>query len=444
MSAQGIGRTLLMARFLQTAPSAELGGVVQRVGRAEPYDDNLLSMVWERWVEVDLESALHSSDSSAPWEAWAKLKPQAALDAALKESPPEHLEAVLRGIAGSDPALASKTAAQHPELEGHPAQNEIFMGLAKKDPPAAMKAALEISPSMARSQMQSWLREDPEAARAWLRSLTDPGQRRLFEAAALDELTGSDPAAAIRAAASLPLGARQTQIIGEAMAELARQDPAAARAAAGALPTPYARSQALVALAGSLADRDAGAATALISSIDWNLLKDTGPARWEYTGIDGKSVTGSPTDWEEVPQDGKTTRSLLTKLMSSDPARTAETLAALPEASGAPVAAAIGVWAGQQPEAASAWVRDLPAGPARDSGIEGLTAWLTKDSPEPDFPAAVEWARSASPDRQFGILQQTFNAWKQVDPEAARQAIEQEEDLPLTPQQREILILSLP
>ncbi|MES2708624.1 MAG: hypothetical protein V4726_18665 [Verrucomicrobiota bacterium] len=451
LAAKGLDRTLLMARFLQSATSAELGEVIQRTGLAGDWDLHLTAMAWERWVEIDHEAALKYNDTpglryydeAGPWIAWAKQNPQAALEAALKKSPPEHLDAVLRGLAGSDPALARKMMAEYPDLR-RSGQDAVLEGLVKHDPPAAMKAAREMGVSYAQREFQKWLRQDPGAARAWMEGVTDAGERRLLETATLSELTVSNPAAAMREIAGLPLGVRQTRLIANAMSELGRQDPAAARLAAEALPSAYARSQALAVLAGGLASQDAGAAAALIPGIDWNLLKDSQPAAWQYTGPDGKAVSGKPTDWWGNPQDGKATRTLLTKLMSGDPQRTAEALAALPESSRAPVSAAIGAWAGQQPEAASAWVRDLPDGPARDSGIEGLATWLARDSPDPDFPAALEWAQSASPDRRFDILQQTFTAWKRKDPAAARRAAATAmETLPVTAEQREILIRSL-
>lgn len=451
LAAKGIDRMLLMARFLQTATSAEMGGVIQRLASIDNYDSGLLAQIWERWVEIDREAAFHYADSDdaerfsgafGPWTAWAKQNPQAALAAALKESPPDHLEAVVKGLAGSDPALARKIIAEHRDLGQCLAQDEILQGLAKHDPPAAMKAAWEIGSGIAWMELSKWLDRDPEAARAWMQGVTDPGERRLVESVASAELISSDPAGALLKATALPLGVEQTRTIVAAVGELARRDPESARGMAESMPNAYARSQALAALAGSLSTQDPDAARGLIPDIDWNLLKDEKPAEWHYTGPDGKPASGTPTNWSGNPESGKTTQNLLTKLMNSDPQRTAEAFTALPESSGAPISAAIGAWAGLQPEAASAWVRDLPGGPAKDSGIEGLATWLAKDSPEPDYAAALEWAESASPERQLGILQQTLAAWGQKDPAAARAAAAAE-TLPVTPEQRETLLQSL-
>jgi len=77
-----------------------------------------------------------------------------------------------------------------------------------------------------------------------------------------------------------------------------------------------------------------------------------------------------------------------------------------------------GQWARFEPEKAAQWVQSLPAGPARDQALIGLSAsWAEKDPPK-----AAEFAATlpAGDSRSVAMRQAVAN-WVQTDPTAARQ-----------------------
>jgi len=436
-AATGLDRMLLMARFIQTASVEELKEVIDRAEADDSDESTFIDEAWLRWVELDLEGALHHKGPPSEWwalkrpnRAWwafAKLDPQAALARALK-SQPSMLGAVLNSIGQSDPALARRVLAEHPEADdlfyGSHVRSGVKDGMAKYDPADATALALEQGGIDLDSTFNHWMERDPERAQAWMRGLTNPATRRRLEDLAMTQLITNDPAAGLKAALQLPPGRSQASHAVKAISALSSQDPAAARAAAEALASPYTRQLALGALADSMASTDpASAAASLVSYLELASLNRS-------SGV-------------EVA-----TESTLTQLMSTAPEITADALAALATASEpsfgpldsfGPLAKAVQKWAAAQPEAASVWLKNQPPGAARDLGIEGLSEWLLSSSAEPDFAAALAWAGAVSEERQFQYYERTLSAWKKRDPQgaAAKAAVD---TLPIPSETRERLL----
>ncbi|MES2706558.1 MAG: hypothetical protein V4726_08145 [Verrucomicrobiota bacterium] len=430
--ATGLDRMLLMARFIQTATAGELEAAIDRSQDEGGYDQTFSDQLWLRWVELDRDAALKHSPQGSVWWAFAKVDPEAALEVAGKAGP-GMLGNVIFSIAQGDPSRARELLSQHPEVNAEQVNAGIVEGLEHRDAGAAVAFALEKGSGILESKFKIWMSRDPDQAVAWVQSLANPAQRRRMEDMVLAEHIASDPAAGLEEARRLPAGLRQVSRMVDAIGALAREDPAAARAAAGAMPTAPGNQQALAALTRSLTGSDPAAAVAMVSALDWKVLTTSRQSEWSYESADGQSRSSGYGA-------GINADDLVAGLMTADPRATADALAALPAESGAPVSTAVQKWAARQPEAASSWLKDLPAGPARDQGIQGLTNWLVNDNPEPDYAAAFAWAGSASPERQEELFSMTLSNWKHHDPAAAAAAVD---SLPVSGEQKTRLLNQL-
>jgi len=303
--------------------------------------------------------------------------------------------------------------------------NSILEATVGNEPAEAVRLAVEKGLPLDKLAA-SWVKKDAGAVMAYSRQIADPAARMAFLDAGLASLTTTDPAAAFTQAGTLPPGPARSYHLTRSLAALARENQDAARTAIDSLPAGPDRAVALTSLAAALSDRDEAAAVSLLATIRWNDINTGSPAG--RVKDEAAAVNYSPAR-EVIPS--------IQQLMTVAPAATVNTLAALPPHPDIPIAPAIQRWAGLQPEAASLWVRAQPAGPVRDQAIAGLTAWLTRVSPEPDFAAALTWAATASPDLQASLYWQTVAAWKREDRAAALAAARQ---LPLPPDHRARLL----
>ena len=426
-NATGMDRPLRIAIFLQTASSADLALLTARARKEWTYDTSLTDQIWLRWVEIDREAAFKADGTAtAVWWAWAKLDPQAAVAAAAAASP-RNLEEVIRSIGQGDQDAAIQLIAQFPAADTPLVWEGILNGMGKTDRGAAAALALEKNVKLD-EHVGDWVAREPDAAMAWARGLEDPVQRRRVMDLAVKELISSDPRAAMDELERLPAGRSRTERTAEAIAALARTDPAAARAAAGALPNPADRQRALSDLTETLAARDPAAALTILKELSWAI-----PVGWTYKSSKVSS-SGGVSDGQDYQLQS------IRQLMQSAPEATANLLAALPSERKAPVFQAVRQWAGHQPEAASRWIQAMPAGESKDTAISALNHWLTQDSPEPDFAAALAWgAAVSSPEQQFIFMQNTLSNWRNQDWKAARAAVDR---LTLTPGQREQVLLN--
>ncbi len=406
-NATGMDRPLRIALFLQTATSADLAMLIERGKKEWTYDTSLTDQIWLRWVEIDREAAFKADPGGQVvcW-AWAKLDPGAAVAAAAGN--PEHLRSVIRAIGQGDQDAAIRLLSEYPAADTPEVWEGILSGIAKTDRGAAAALALEKNLKL-EEYVGSWVAREPEAALTWARGLEDPVQRRRVMDLAVQELITADPRAALAELERLPAGRSRTERTAEALSALSRTDPAAARAAAESLPNPTDRQRALADLTETLAARDPAAALDILKDLSW---ADSATAVLEHNSI--------------------------RQLMQSAPEATADLLAALPPERAAPISQAIRQWTASQPEAASRWLTGLPAGKVKDNAITGLTQWLTQESPEPDFEAALAWGAAAStPEHQFNSMKQTLSTWQNRDWKSARAAVDR---LHLTPEQRTQLL----
>lgn len=413
-NATGLDRMLLMARFIQNATPAELEEAVSRCDRENIRESTFADQLWLRWVEVDRAGALRHQPRESVWWALAKLDPDDALREAAK-SGAKALTSVIFSIAQGDPARARQLLAEHPEVDAGWVGNGMMDGLMDTDPPAAMALAMRQGGIFADRKFRDWLNRDRDQATDWMRSLTNPAQRRRMEDTVAAELVESDPAEALKAARELPAGLRQFNHSLEAIAALARQDPAAAEAAVEAIPDPASKQRALAAMAGTLVSTDPAAAVALLSKFDWYGLATFKQSSWSWNPKEGGGSSGY--------SGADPTEELMRRFMSAAPEATVSALAALPLSAGFPISEAVGMWAGQQPEAASSWLKELPAGPTKDEAIGGLNQWLLNESPDPDYAASLAWSGAASPGIRESMMRYTLSERKNHDPKAAAAAV---------------------
>ena len=421
-NAAGIERPLRIGIFLKTASSDEIAALVTRAKKEWTYDTSLTDQIWLRWVEIDREAAFKADASgTAVWWAWAKLDPQAALAGAAAN--PRHLEEVIRSIGQGDQEAAIRLLSEHPAADTPLVWEGILNGISKTDRGAAAALALEKNLKLD-EYVGKWVAWEPEAALTWARGLEDPVQRRRVMDLAVQELITADPRAAMAELERLPAGRSRTERTAEAIAALSRTDPAAARAAAGALTNPADRQRALSDLTETLAARDQKTALAILQDLTWS--QET---TWSYQLANGHSSSGisSGPDHQSIRQ-----------LMQTAPEATANALISLPPDRNVPVGQAVRQWAAQQPEAASRWIQAMPTGLAKDRAITGLTQWLTQESPEPDYEAAMAWSGATStPELQFQSAESIISVWQNQDWKAARAAVDR---LSITPEQREQLL----
>lgn len=359
----------------------------------------------------------------AVWWAWAKLDPQAAVAAAAAHASPRILEDVIRSIGQGDHDAAIRFQAEYPAANTPYAWEGILGGIGRTDRGAAAALALEKNLKL-KEYVGSWVAREPEAALAWARGLEDPVQRRRVMDLAVEELITADPRAALTELEQLPAGRSRTERTAEALSALSRTDPAAARAAAESLPNSADRQRALADLTETLAARDPVAALDILKDLSW--ADEAGlQGEWSY-----KSATSSIVG----PLSNGTDHNSVRQLMQSAPERTADLLASLPPERAAPISQAIRQWTSAQPEAASRWLTELPAGTVKDTAITALTRWLAQESPEPDYEAALAWGAAIStPEQQLESMRITLGTWRNQDWKAARAAVDR---LPLTPEQR--------
>lgn len=207
-----------------------------------------------RWVEVDPGAAVafgkrytdrfmkmfgpgHGLDGlvTAPlhavYRSWGRVDPEAALAALAREDPKYRrpMSMVLNAMVGEE--MARAWALAHPELpefadwrmEKHSAGPDL------SDP---AKAAAEFSPKSSHHQAyhiaSAWAKQDPDAAQAWARGLSNPRHHQRAMQAVLDVLLGTDPARARPLIDEMPHGLTRAQVEARYTAGLAKNDPQAA------------------------------------------------------------------------------------------------------------------------------------------------------------------------------------------------------------------------
>ena len=404
-------RLVKMGRFIQTATAAELAAFVTKAGKGT--NQTALGIACMRWLELDPAAALAADKDGQAWWCYGKVNADVAMAAAEKHSK-FAIQAVLVSIAQSDPEKALALSKKYPDGISSSTVLALVDGFSRMDPAAGARYALDNKGSLNRP-LEIWLRQDPRAALAWGEKLEDPKQRQFFMEQVTAKLVTTDPGLALELAIDLKPGKNKIQRLAESMAALGHVDLVAAKAALEKLPDGLERDFAAAAIAGTQA-ADASQTNYALASVDWSRLDEH--FREPVPLTDPLYVA-----WKKSFSD----------LMLVAPEQTTAHIFSLPASNLVSMSMAMRQWASVEPEKASAWLNAQPSGPKKDNGIMGLNRWLTLESAEPDFEAALVWTKAATEKTKSELYRNLFSRWYISSQEQALRALS---TLPVSEEQR--------
>jgi hypothetical protein len=302
--------------------------------------------------------------------------PLAARDWALTLKPNEQalvMRDVVARLAEVDPAAAEKlTDSLPPSGDNQWAWRSIAAGKALQDPAAALTWAGKLDSEQARvaatnAVFGQWASHSPDKATASLAAISDANLRRQATERLAATWAERSPAEATKWAESLS-GEDRISALSAVWNSSAAEDP---RAAGQSL-------AAAAAAAGSATATDKLAASASSIAAAWTGQSPTDAAAWALTLPDGKIR-------EEA------------------------------------LGQVAGEWARYDPTAVSEWINGLPPDRSRDAAIGQLVNRIVRTDPE----SAFTWAASVgNAEKQAEALKSAALAWKAINPEAARAAVQ--------------------
>ncbi|NWK54510.1 hypothetical protein HW115_02730 [Verrucomicrobiaceae bacterium N1E253] len=256
------------------------------------------------------------------------------------------------------------------------------------DPANEMSRYGKYGSRMAEIVAGEWMRQDPDAAFAWAKTLPEAQQGDAL-AAVISQIGRSDPQQATSMLATLEPGRVRSEVVGELAEAWARNSPSEAATWAESLEGGE-RSQAIREVVDEWAKLDPAAAAGYLDrlaggeSID-SYVRDVA-SRW------ARQEPADAAGWVMAQSEGNGTRDAMGYVMWN--------------------------WTRQDPEAAATWLLQQPAGPNRDGGIAGLS----KASGSFDPAAATQWAHAISDERRRNqMLNHSLERWVEQDANAAMQ-----------------------
>lgn len=255
------------------------------------------------------------------------------------------LGAIVWGIENDDPSAALNFAEKH-KLD----VRELLETWVLRDPKSAMDAAARLvqksgEPKLIRETFNAWHKKDKEAAIAWAADYNGPGNVSV-RAYVLATRAEEDPEKAVQEFAVLQHAATDARELGDLASVLgrnsARKNLPLARAWAEALPVGVLQDRAINGVASTWVQTDAPAASEWIKSLPAGTARDGAASVLAQTIC--KSDPAAAFEWAQSIQDaGKRHDSLR---------------------------AVVAVWNEQNPDAAKAAVKDLPAEARSALGIK--------------------------------------------------------------------------
>lgn len=414
-----------LALFMPQAAPADLERLFLALDdeKERPLDSLIGSTVFLGWMTIDPEGGLafarKHQEEDAAWWAWGKTDPGAAVAAALASKNRGLGSEVVASIGESDPALARKLLAEHPQWRSDWALDALASGLMRTDPAAgaSLVAASQYSID-SDGLISSWARRDPEKALAWAQALPDQERRAEALGVLIEQWAKTDPDRVAAAVTSLPDGRTKWQAYASHAARLAAVDPAAALAWTEAAPTEGLRRQATLEAARGLASRDAAGALDILRGLDWSSSFETSALR-----------VRRPDGTEE--SDGYSASLAIAEIAVAAPQAAMAFVAELPPGTEIQSLAseAFSTWVKHDAAAASEWLTGQPAGEVKESATEALIDYL-RSGPERDFDAALRWAETLPGESAEGYIEQVLLDWHSEDEAAARAALDRLEGRP--------------
>lgn len=338
LAAQGGSRYRRLMAWLPGATEEELARLATDLAR-ENTENLSIRLLMVRWAEVNPAALLAWADASGGFyqsnaiQAWARVDFSAAWAAACTTHR-EWRTAALLGLTAVDPAQCLRRLRDEPALLRLDADfadmNKVLTRIAQHDPAGAAALAVTAPERARRPALRNiareWMKVDPVAAIAWLRTL-DPAMRRDGAESAGDWLGEQAPEHLPALLDALPAGPARSSVAAAAFASLARRDPAAARAQLDAMPDGPARQHHRALFMRELfRGGDEAGALALAEKLGWHIQGEWLPGYSET-----KTGSSSSVSYGDVGELKETFGDLLTSITARDPGRAAEIIAAHPE-----------------------------------------------------------------------------------------------------------------
>ena len=423
------------------------------------------------WAQALTDPALRRSALSNTISTIAQSDPQQAT--ALANAQPavdrrELLGGIARSMAQTDGpgAIAWAQAIADPQ-ERQRCLWAVAQGAGFADSTTAREAVNLLPPGALRNRALDDLAgslawSDPLAARDWALTLK-PAEQALVMRDIVGRLAGADLEAAEKLADSLPPAGDNQWAWRSIAGQKALKDPAAALTWAGALETEQARLSATGAVFSQWAGHSPDKAAAALAGItDANVRRS---ATEQLAQAWANRSPAEATQWAEslTGEDRITALAAVWNASATDDPRAAGTsLAAAAASAGsatatdklaASAATIAAAWAGQSPTDAAAWATNLPDGKIREDALgqvagewaaydpAGVSEWInglphdrSRDAAigqlvnrivKTDPESAFTWAASVgNAEKQAETLKAAATAWKAINPEAARAAVQ--------------------
>jgi hypothetical protein len=424
------------------------------------------------WVATLKESPHHRAALSSAVALIAQNDPEKA-QALANSCPPGDRRVILQSIASGMTASDSKGALAWAGTLTDPVERQRCLAAIAgssgfRDLDAA-RSALDLMPAgTLRTQTfenvlnwVSWM--DPNTARSWADTLKGDEKTRALQAVA-SSYAWENPDAGAQLLAELPERRGTSEVWGGIAALKAAKDPAAALTWAAGLDSEPNRLKAVSGIFNSWASHSPQAAAAALSGLtnanerreaagivagNW---ADRAPAeaeQWAQSLTGDDRLAALAAVWQKTAGDNPQQAAASLASAAGDAAASATSADKL-SASAANIA---GLWTGESPSSAAAWAGTLPDGKVREEAYGGVAAAWARFDPEAasawintlphdrsrdvaigklvnqiatsDPASALQWAASVeSSGPQFEALKAAATAWKEINPDAARAAVQ--------------------
>ena len=270
-----------------------------------------------------------------------------------------------------------------------------------------------------------WTALDPGAVTGWIKAKPHERSRKHFISDVVEELSRSDPTAALELLQQRPGGELDPSGYQAVFRNWAEQDPAAAASAAVGLKTWQNRNNAFATLAGSWVTRDPEGALRWAGQIMEPEIRNA--VMVEFMRVYARNQPESALAWVQArgiefmsaeTGGGGIVKNAIAALSGRDPKSAASFLAQIPagdvrnEASEALMRG----WMNTDAAAALAWVQNIPEGAFRSTALDlAMSFWV-----EQDGKAALDWlARDPSSVREGWVLGNSLREWANHTPDEA-------------------------
>jgi hypothetical protein len=376
----------VLGGWAQSDPEAAEKWIMGRTDKIEQQQMILAAVDYLDWMAPDRAGAMLT-----------KLAPGSARDQALQN--------LVRNWSWNDAAGARDFTQSLPEAEQKRLHATVAEALAGRNPEEAMDYLKEhpiddpAHEAWARLARSITDQASPEKALEWARGLEDEVTRRKALPEIFSLMAASDPAAAARAVLDLPAGSSREESLARIGGQWAGNNFEDALGWARGL---------------SGKDRE----SALGAVLNQGAPHQPTSAATQYDSLLADVPAG------QKPADSflSAAATIAGAYFAEDQSKAAAWVASLPQPDAQAAAAQrlAEQWAQYDAPAASEWIGTLPTGKARDQAVGALVGRIAASDPA----MAFEWAATVEDTTARGsLLENTLQAWRKLDPDAARDAV---------------------